>query len=118
MKVGIELRIDVKKIDKARIYKGEKGSYLTMTTFVDLDQKDQYDNNGMITHKNEQGEERAPILGNCKVFWTDGQQQQQSYQQPQQQQPQNPPGYTGQQQGVNQPQQPQGFDDFDSDIPF
>lgn len=83
-KVGIELRIDVTKIEKARIYEGAKGKYLTMTAFVDLDQQDQYGNNGMITHKKEQGEERAPILGNAKVFWSDGQQPQQPQQQPQQ----------------------------------
>lgn len=71
MKIGIELRIDVTKIDKHRIYNGKKGKYLTMTAFVDLDNKDQYGNNGMITHKKEEGEESAPILGNSKVFWSD-----------------------------------------------
>jgi hypothetical protein len=121
MKVGIELRIDVTKIEKARIYNGQKGKYLTMTAFVDLDQKDQYDNNGMITHAKMEGEERAPILGNAKVFWTDGQQQQPVQHQPAQQQAQQaqtPPGYNpSQPQGVSQPQQPQ--DDYDPDsIPF
>ncbi|MBL4753734.1 MAG: hypothetical protein JKY52_09115 [Flavobacteriales bacterium] len=75
MKVGIELQIDVTKIEKHRIYQGKKGKYLTMTAFVDLDNKDQYDQNGMITHKKEENEQQAPILGNTKVFWTDGQQQ-------------------------------------------
>ena len=74
MKLGLELRIDVTKIEKARIYQGKKGKYLTMTAFVDVDNKDQYDNNGMITHKKEEGEDKAPILGNAKVFWTDSQQ--------------------------------------------
>ena len=50
-KVGIELNIDVTKIDKAKLYQGQKGTYLTMTAFVDLDNKDQYDNNGMIVQK-------------------------------------------------------------------
>jgi len=71
MKVGIELKIDVTKIDKQRLYRGEKGTYLTMTAFVDLDEKDQYGNSGMITHKKNEGEDRAPILGNSKVFWSD-----------------------------------------------
>ena len=39
MKVGIELKIDVTKIDKQRLYRGEKGTYLTMTAFVDLNEK-------------------------------------------------------------------------------
>ena len=76
MKVGITLRIDVTKIPKERIYIGKKGKYVTMTAFVDLDNKDQYDNNGMITLESIEGEDRAPILGNSKVFWTDGQQSQ------------------------------------------
>jgi len=77
MKLGLELRIDVTKIEKARIYQGKKGKYLTMTAFVDVDNKDQYDNNGMITHKKEEGEDKAPILGNAKVFWTASQARQQ-----------------------------------------
>jgi hypothetical protein len=121
MKVGIELRIDVTKIEKARIYNGQKGKYLTMTAFVDLDQKDQYDNNGMITHANMEGEERAPILGNAKVFWTDGHQPQPA-QQPQQRQQAhnpnlNPDGSPKTPQQMQQPRQP-GRDDFDDDIPF
>ncbi len=90
MKVGIEIQIDVKKIEKARLYAGQKGTYLTMTTFVDLDVKDQYDNNGFISHKKEKDEQNnTPILGNVKVFWTDSQQ---SAPAPQQQPPaQRPP---------------------------
>ena len=88
MKVGIELQIDVTKIEKHRIYEGKKGKYLTMTAFVDLDNKDQYDQNGMITHKKEENEQQAPILGNSKVFWTDGQQSAPSQHQPN---PSNPP---------------------------
>jgi len=75
-KYGIEVQIDVSKIDKARIYEGKKGKYLTMTTFVDTDNKDQYDNNGFISHKQTKEESdsktNTPILGNVKVFWSDG----------------------------------------------
>ena len=84
MKVGLEVSIDVTKIDKARLYQGAKGVYLTMTTFVDLDQKDQYDNNGFVAHKKNKDEQgNTPILGNVKVFWTDSQQQSQGLQQQQ-----------------------------------
>lgn len=101
MKIGIEVKIDVTKIEKAKLYKGEKGTYLTMTTFVDLDSQDQYGNNGFIARKKDKDEqENPPILGNVKVFWTDNNQQQQ---QPRQQQ----------RQPANMPK-----DDFDSDIPF
>ena len=76
MKIGVEIRIDVKKIEKARLYQGAKGTYLTVTAFIDTEQQDQYGNNGFVAHKTEQNEDKAPILGNSKVFWTDGQQAQ------------------------------------------
>jgi len=41
MKVGLSVRIDVTKIDKERLYKGEKGTYLDLTTFVDTAEQDQ-----------------------------------------------------------------------------
>jgi hypothetical protein len=103
MKIGVEVRIDVTKIDKARLYVGAKGKYLTMTTFIDTDQKDEYDNNGFISHKKEKDEQgNTPILGNVKVFWSEqGQSQPRQQQAPEQQ--------------YNQP-----ADDFDDDssIPF
>ena len=117
MKVGIELRIDVTKIDRERIYEGKKGKYLTMTAFVDLDNHDEYGNSGMITHKKDEGEDRAPILGNSKVFWKDGGQKQAP---PQQQGYQNqaPQQYAQAPQQNAAPQQaPQQFED-DGEIPF
>ena len=79
MKIGVEISIDVKKIEKARLYQGQKGTYLTMTAFIDIDNKDQYDNNGMVVHKKEKDETgQTPILGNCKVFWNDSGNAQQS----------------------------------------
>ncbi len=108
MKIGVEVQIDVTKIDKARLYQGAKGKYLTMTTFIDTDQQDQYGNNGFIAHKKAQDEQgNPPILGNVKVFWSDAQQ---APQQAQQQAPQNV-----QQRPAQQPVQQ--FDPA-SDIPF
>jgi len=75
MKVGVEITIDVTKIDKTRIFEGKKGKYLKQVVFIDLDNKDQYGNNGMVTHAKNEGEERAPILGNAKVFWSDSKQE-------------------------------------------
>ena len=76
MKIGLSVRIDVTKIEKARLYAGAKGTYLDLTTFVDTDQQDQYENNGFISQsvdkeEREQGVQ-TPILGNVKVFFTDG----------------------------------------------
>lgn len=76
---GVNLKIDVTKIMREKMFKGEKGTYLDATVFVNTDEKDQYDNNGMITQNwKDQQKGEGPILGNCKVFWSDGGQQQQS----------------------------------------
>ena len=48
-KVGISGKINVKEIEKARLFQGAKGTYLDFTMFVDLDELDQYGNSGMIT---------------------------------------------------------------------
>lgn len=76
MKCGISIKIDVTKIDKSRLYKGAKGTYLDLTTFVDTDEKDEYENNGFISQSTTKDEREAkyqtPILGNVKVFYTDG----------------------------------------------
>ena len=79
MKVGLSVRIDVTKIDKERLYKGEKGTYLDLTTFVDTAEQDQYENNGFISQSVDKEERekgvKTPILGNVKVFYTDGSEQ-------------------------------------------
>ena len=118
-KIGVSFKLDVSKIDKERLFKGAKGTYLDITSFIDLDQLDQYGNSGMVTQdvtKEEKAQGvKGPILGNCKVFWSDGGQTPQQNQQPQQ----VPPAQTfGQPTGQPAPQ-PQGFSDFeDESIPF
>ena len=79
MRVGINIKIDVTKIDKNRIFNGEKGKYIDLTTFVNLDEQDQYGQNGFISQsvskeEKEQGVQ-TPILGNCKVFYKEQAQQ-------------------------------------------
>lgn len=79
---GVNLKIDVTKIMREKMFKGEKGTYLDATVFVNTDEKDQYDNNGMITQNwKDQQKGEGPILGNCKVFWSDTGNQQSSQQQ-------------------------------------
>ena len=79
MKIGVSIRVDVTKIDKERLYKGEKGTYLDLTTFVDTAEQDQYENNGFISQSVDKEERekgvQTPILGNVKVFYTDGSEQ-------------------------------------------
>lgn len=110
-KLGISIKIDVTKIDKSRIFEGQKGKYLDLTTFIDTDNPDQYENHGFISQSTTKQERdtgvQTPILGNCKVFYSDLHGSQQAIQS-QVQQPQQAPQ-----------QPPAGFNDFDNaDIPF
>ena len=110
-KIALSLKINVSQIDKARLFAGQKGTYLDATIFVDLAELDQYGNSGMITQDVSKDEKqqgvKGNILGNGKVFWVEngqapqpqnqsqgGFQQQQAPQQqqrPQQQQQQKAP---------------------------
>jgi hypothetical protein len=83
MKIGVNLKIDVSKIDKSKLFKGQKGVYLDAVAFIDIDQIDQYGNSGMITQDaGKDSQEKGAILGNSKIFWRDGGQPQQQNQQP------------------------------------
>ena len=77
MKIGVRFKIDVTKIDKALLFKGEKGIYLDCTTFLDLDQEDQYGNHGFMSQdipkERREAGEKGDILGNGKIFYRDGQ---------------------------------------------
>jgi len=100
-KVGVSLKLDVTKMDKARFFKGQKGTYCDATVFIDLDELDQYGNSGMITQdvtkEEKQAGTKGPILGNAKVFWRDqGQAPQQN----------------------NSAPQPAFENDIDSELPF
>lgn len=103
-KIGVQVKIDVSKIDKALLYKGSKGTYLDATVFIDVDTPDQYGNHGMVTQdiskeKKDAGE-KGPILGNVKIFWKDSGSNQ-AVQRP-----------------VSKPSKPAGGANFDDDIPF
>ena len=106
MKIGISVKIDVTKIDKSRLFKGEKGTYLDLTTFIDTDNPGQYGDHGFISQsvsKEEKAQNiQTPILGNCKVFYNENSQQAHSG------------GMQQAQQAMPQPSQ----DDLDDDIPF
>ena len=91
MKVGLSININVSKIDKSRLFQGEKGTYLDLTTFVDLDNKDQYGQNGIVKQSEKKGEKAdLPILGGVKLFW-EGESQQSNETPPQQSQGQGIP---------------------------
>jgi hypothetical protein len=64
-----QLSIDVNKIDKARLFKGKKGTYLTAALIL-KDEPDQYGNIGMIVESISKEEREAghqgTIIGNAK----------------------------------------------------
>ena len=107
MKIGVSFKIDVTKIDKSRLFKGAKGTYLDLTGFIDMDNPGEHGDHGFLTQSPTK-EERAqkvqmPILGNSKVFWKDGQQQ----------------AHNNGMQQAQQAQQPAPEpDNFNDDIPF
>ena len=120
-RIGVSVKIDVTKIDKARLFRGAKGTYLTATAFIDLDEADQYGNHGMITQDVSKEERKSgtkgAILGNSTVFYKDSPQATNapspapSYQDAQAQYAQR----QGQGQGAPNTG---GFEDDGDDIPF
>lgn len=69
----IKLKINVKNINKDWLYVGEKGVYLDATLLYN-EEKDQYENNGMIVQDvpsaiyKADPTKKGQILGNCKLF--------------------------------------------------
>ena len=113
MKIGISIKLDVMKIDKARLFAGKNGAkYLDLTTFIDTDNPSQYGDHGFISQSVSKEEKtagtRTPILGNTKVFYSDLPQAQA--------QSQSQSG--GFQQQAAPQQAPPMAANFDDDIPF
>lgn len=75
MKIGVNLKIDVTKIDKTRIFEGKNGKYVDMVCFIDTEEQDQFGNHGRIdqavSKEEKQQGVKGPILGNARVFWKD-----------------------------------------------
>lgn len=69
----INLKLDVSKIDKKKLFKGAKGTYLDLTVSVN-DETDQFGNNvsAYISQSKEERERRdsRTYLGNGKVAWS------------------------------------------------
>ena len=64
------LNIDVTKIDKAAIYPGKKGKYITLTLMENRDGLDEYGNEGFVVQdigkERRLAGEKGPIVGNWK----------------------------------------------------
>ena len=109
MKIGVNINIDVTKIDKARFVEGKNGAkYVDLVAFIDVDQQNEYGNNGSITQQctKEERENKLlmPFIGNVKVFYKSGEQAKQGHVKP------SPM--------ADNPRKQQPVDDFDDSIPF
>jgi hypothetical protein len=67
----ISVKINTAKIDKTKLFKGEKGTYLDITLLENKDGTDQYGNDFMVVQDigkdaRDKGEKGA-ILGNAKI---------------------------------------------------
>ena len=124
MKIGVNLKINVSNILKEHLFQGKKGKYLDATVFIDVDNKGQHGDNGMVTQSWKDAiKGQTPILGNATVFWRDdGAQGQQQNNQGQQSQSQGPQGGYNQQQANPKQQNQNGMNepdfDFDDKPPF
>jgi len=71
MSKTIAVKLDVTKIEKERLYKGEKGTYLDAVILMN-DEADQYGQNGMIVQSVSKEERekgiKGNILGNVKIL--------------------------------------------------
>jgi hypothetical protein len=73
-KIGVSIKLDVKKLDKARFFAANSGAlYVDLTIFLDPDNEGQYGDHGFITQsltKEERDQKvQMPILGNGKIFY-------------------------------------------------
>ena len=98
--IGVNLSIDVSKLDKSRLYKGAKGTYANLTVFIDSN-PDQYGKNGGVKEqatKDERDDKvKMPFVGNATIFWSDN---------------------SDFQQARVEPAQEPATDEFDDSIPF
>jgi hypothetical protein len=68
----VSISINVDLLDKSKLYKGKKGTYLNISGFLKED-ADQYGNFGFITQDGvKTSESNAPILGNFKIKGSEG----------------------------------------------
>ena len=130
-KIGISIKLDVKKLDKARFFAAQSGAlYVDLTMFLDPDNEGQYGDHGFITQSTSKEERdqqvQMPILGNGKIFYGlqelkggNTNQKQVGYQQqaPAQGGYQQVPPQQHQQQAPKVNYQEPNID-FDDDIPF
>jgi len=66
----LSIKIDVTKIAKDALYKGAKGTYLTLTVWPNKDGEDQYGNHASVKQDlgKERRDEKTPFIGNARII--------------------------------------------------
>lgn len=66
----LSIKIDVTKIDKEALFKGQKGTYLTLTVWPNKDGEDQYGNHASVKQDlgKDRRDEKAPFIGNARII--------------------------------------------------
>jgi len=66
----LSIKIDVTKIDKEALFKGTKGTYLTLTVWPNKDGEDQYGNHASVKQDlgKDRRDEKAPFIGNARII--------------------------------------------------
>lgn len=68
----VNIKIDVEKITKDRLFKGKKGTYLDLMVSIN-DEPDQFGNDASVwesqTKEEREGKENRNFLGNGKIVW-------------------------------------------------
>ena len=77
MIVAVNFKVDLNKLDQARLYEGKNGSRtVDLTCFISPEEPDQYGQHGGIQQSTTSEERSAgmkmPYVGNVKAFWSEG----------------------------------------------
>jgi hypothetical protein len=66
----LSIKIDVTKIDKEALYKGAKGTYLTLTVWPNKEGRNQYGDDAIVKQDlgKDRRDEKPEIIGNARII--------------------------------------------------
>ena len=67
---ALSIKIDVTKIDKEALYKGAKGTYLTLTVWPNKEGRNQYGDDAIVKQDlgKDRRDEKPEIIGNARII--------------------------------------------------
>jgi hypothetical protein len=67
---AFSIRIDVTKIDEAALFKGAKGTYLTLTVWPNKEGRNQYGDDAIVKQDlgKDRRDEQPEIIGNARII--------------------------------------------------